>query len=210
MKTDCNAKPTWMNLTCCSLPDSVGEGSHFSASVHAHRKVTFVATLSYSALNELNLTRIYFLLWRYSLVSIRELLATDGAAGVVSVILPFVSLLVDRPRVLRFWKQSITCTLWICLTNWQASTAVKRQRCRWSGLILQVLTGECTTVTVCSGMWNRMVWFVGTKLLEENPAQSSVQNNCPSWIIASRLSPNFGVCHSNNAAHFSVLNVKSK
>jgi hypothetical protein len=36
------------------------------------------------------------------LVSVWELLATDGAAGVISVILPFVSLLIDRPRVLRF------------------------------------------------------------------------------------------------------------
>ena len=119
--------------------------------------------------NALDLTRSYFLLWRYSLVSVWELLATDSAAGVISVILSFVSLLIDRPRVLRFWNQSINCTLWICLRNWQASTTVKSQRCRWTSLTFQVLTGECTTVTVYSAIWNRMVWFIGTNVAEETP-----------------------------------------
>jgi hypothetical protein len=157
-----------------------------------------------------NLTGSYYLLWKYSLVSVWELLATDGAAGVIPVIFHFVSLLVDRPRVLRFWKQSIICTLWICLTNWQVSTAVKHQWCRWTRLIIQVLSGECTTVTVCSGIWNRMVLFIGNKVSEETPAQTSVQKNCLSWIICSRLFPNTGVYHSTNATHCTYLNLKSQ
>jgi len=38
--------PTWNKLTCCSLPDSMGEESDFSASMQAHRKVTSVTTFS--------------------------------------------------------------------------------------------------------------------------------------------------------------------
>jgi hypothetical protein len=149
MKTDCYATPTWNELTCCSLPG--GRLFCFNA---GSQKTTSVATFSYSTINALNLTRSYRLLWRYSLVSVWELLATDGAAGVIPFIFPLVSLLVDRPRVLGFWKQSIICTLWICLTDWQASTAVNELVLYFRFLQANVLELRCVleyeTVWSCS------------------------------------------------------------